>query len=116
MKETIFRKPLLTVPLGSTTITAVEVREIRFGPHQETGLHKHPCPVIGYVAEGTALLEVEGQPPVLLPAGSSFHEPANTVILRFDNAGDAPMTFIAHYLMHGEHPLIEMLPEKSPES
>jgi quercetin dioxygenase-like cupin family protein len=108
----IVRKPLLTVPFGSKSVTAVDVREIRFGPHQQTGRHKHPCPVIGYVVEGTAVLEVEGQPVVMLPAGSSFYEPAETVIARFENAGDGPMTFIAHYPLEGKQELIEMLPAK----
>jgi len=106
----IFRKPLLNVPFASKTITSVDVREIRFGPWQKTGRHKHPCPVIGYVVEGTAVLEVEGEASVVIPAGSSFYEPADKVIARFDNAGDAPMTFVAHYLLQGSQELIEMLP------
>lgn len=107
----IFRKPLLHVSLGSASITDVDVREITFGPYQRTGLHRHPCAVIGYVAEGTAVLEVQGQPPQQLPAGSSFYEPADAVILRFDNASSVPLKFIAHYLLNGKQELIEMLPE-----
>ena len=110
--DTIVRRPLLNISLHGQTVTAVDVREIRFGPRQQTGRHKHPCTVIGYVVEGTALLEVEGQAPVTLPAGSSFHEPAGVIIARFDKAGDEPMTFIAHYLLDGKQGLIEMLPAK----
>ncbi len=110
--STIIRKPLLNVPLGLKTVTAVDVREITFAPNQRTGLHKHPCPVVGFVAEGTAVLEVEGEPPQQLPAGSSFYQPAEKVILRFDNASSsAPLKFIAHYLLNGRQELIEMLPE-----
>lgn len=107
----IVRKPLLNVPVGSKNVTAVDVREIRFAPREQTGRHRHPCPVIGYVVEGTALLEVEGEKPIVLPAGSSFYEPAGKVIARFDNTGDSPMMFIAHYLLDGMQELIEMLPE-----
>jgi quercetin dioxygenase-like cupin family protein len=90
----------------------VNVREITFAPGQQTGRHKHPCPVIGFVVEGTALLEVEGERPQQLPVGSSFYEPAEKVIQRFDNASSsASMKFIAHYLLNGEQELIEMLPE-----
>ena len=110
--STIIRKPLLNVPLDSKTVTSVDVREITFARSQQTGRHKHPCPVIGFIAEGTALLEVEGQPPLKLPMGSSFYEPAGTTILRFDNASSsAPLQFIAHYLLNGKQELIEMLPE-----
>ena len=112
MKTVINRKPLLSVNLGSKKVTTVDVREVSFGPHQETGRHRHPCPVVGYVVEGTALLEIEGQPPITLPAGSSYYEPAETVITRFDNAGDTPMRFVSHYLIDGAQDLIEMLPEK----
>jgi quercetin dioxygenase-like cupin family protein len=110
--QQITRKPLLNASLGKRTITSVDVREITFVAGQQTGRHRHPCPVVGFVVEGAAVLEVEGQQPLQLPAGSSFYEPADTVILRFDNASfSAPMRFIAHYLLNGTQALIEMLPE-----
>jgi len=109
--RTIIRRPLLKTDI-SRTLTSVDVREITFAPDQQTGRHRHPCPVVGYVAEGTALLEVEGQPLQELPAGSAFYEPADKVILRFDNASSlAPLRFIAYYLLNGPQELIEMLPE-----
>ena len=102
----------MNIALDHKTVTYVDVREIAFAPSQKTGLHKHPCPVIGFVVEGTAVLEVQGQPPQELPAGSSFYEPADTIILRFDNASSqTPMKFVAHYLLNGKQELIEMLPE-----
>jgi quercetin dioxygenase-like cupin family protein len=68
--------------------------------------------VVGYIAEGTAVLQVEGEAAVTLAAGSAFHEPARATVVRFDNASDtAPMRFIAYYLVDGEQELIEMLPE-----
>ena len=107
---TIFRKPLLHATFPAQPVTSVDVREITFQPDQQTGRHKHPCPVIGYIAEGSAILQIEGQPPQQLPTGSSFYEPANVVIARFDNASaTAAMKFIAFYLLNGEQALIEML-------
>jgi hypothetical protein len=38
----------------------VQAHEIHFAPGQKGGLHFHPCPVMGYVFEGTAMLQVEG--------------------------------------------------------
>jgi quercetin dioxygenase-like cupin family protein len=106
----ITRKPLLSKVLGDKTVTSVEVREIVFEPGQETGLHKHPCPVFGYIAEGEAVLQVKGEPPQHLPTGSAFHEPANTVMLRFDNAStEKQLKFICFYLLEGSQELIEML-------
>jgi quercetin dioxygenase-like cupin family protein len=111
-QRTITRRPLLSVALTNKTVTAVEVREIVFEPGQETGLHKHPCPTFGYIAEGEAVLQIQGQPAQHLPAGSAFHEPAETVILRFDNASsEKRMRFICYYLLEGQQELIEMLSE-----
>jgi len=88
------------------------VREIEFAPGQQTGRHLHPSPVVGYIAEGAALLQVEGHAPQSLPLGSAFYEPAETVIARFDNASQTkPLKFIAYYLLTADEPLIEMLPE-----
>jgi len=111
-QKTITRTPLLSAAVGNKTVTSVDVREIVFEPGQETGLHKHPCPTFGYIAEGEAILEVKGQPPQRLPQGSAFHEPAGAVILRFDNASiDKRMRFICFYLLEGRQELIEMLPD-----
>jgi quercetin dioxygenase-like cupin family protein len=109
-EQTIIRRPLLSAELQDKTVTRVDVREIVFQPGQETGLHKHPCPVFGYIAEGEAVLQVEGKPSQHLSAGSAFYEPADTVIARFDNASaKSPMRFICYYLLNGEQELIEML-------
>jgi len=90
----------------------VDVREITFGPGQETGLHEHPSPVFGYIAEGEAVLQVQDEAPQHLPTGSAFYEPAETVILRFDNASTGNgMRFICFYLLEGQQELIEMLPQ-----
>jgi len=72
MQNTISRKEILSLPLNKT-ITSIEAREIAFEPGQLGGRHKHPCPVVGYILEGSAVLEVEGQPPQSLPAAPSMN-------------------------------------------
>ncbi len=107
---TIERRPLLTAAIGGRNVTSVDVREIKFQPGQETGRHLHPCAVVGYIVEGSAVFQIEGQQEETLLAGSAFFEPADRVIARFDNASNsAPMTFIACYLLDGEQDLIRML-------
>jgi quercetin dioxygenase-like cupin family protein len=110
--ETIRRKPLLTALTGGARPTdRVEIVEVSLPPGQESGLHRHPCPVVGYVARGTISFHIDGQPARNLNQGDAFFEPAGTRILRFDNASTSePATFIAFYLLGpGEHELIEML-------
>ena len=111
-QQTIVRKELLRAALDARIVSTVDVREIDFAPGQQTGRHQHPCPVVGYIAEGAAVLQIEGREPQSLPTGSAFHEPAQTIIARFDNASQTePMKFIAFYLLKADEPLIELLPK-----
>lgn len=57
----IERKELGVAQLGPTEISKVDAREITFKPMQKTGLHLHPGPVVGYIASGKILFEVEGR-------------------------------------------------------
>jgi quercetin dioxygenase-like cupin family protein len=112
-QQTIQRKELLKAVLGRRNVSKVDVREICLGPGQSTGRHLHPCAVVGYIAEGTADYQIEGEATQTLPAGSAFYEPAQTEIAIFSNASDSqPMTFIAFYLLDGDQELIQMLDEK----
>lgn len=97
--DAIVRKPLLTAQLaGEKPVSRVEIKQIDFVPGQKTGTHVHPIPVVGYVASGGIILEIEGQPAQTLHAGEAFYEPADTKILRFD-AIDQPTRFIVYYLL-----------------
>jgi quercetin dioxygenase-like cupin family protein len=110
MSQPVQRKQLLTAVLGNRNVSAVDVREIRLAPGQQAGRHLHPCAVLGYIVEGTAIYQIEGETAQVLPAGSAFYEPADTVIANFGNASEtASMQFVAFYLLDGEQELIRML-------
>jgi len=107
--DAIVRKPLLTAQIGGKSVERVEVKEIEFSPAQKTGIHLHPCPVVGYIVSGSVAFQVEGQPEQTLHAGDAFYEPANTRILRFD-AVERQTRFIASYLLgKDDHELIRHL-------
>ena len=110
-EHTIIRKPLLTAHIeGQKSVDRVEIKEINFAAHQKTGLHLHPCPVVGYIAEGMVLFQIEGEPERILKAGDAFYEPANRRIIHFDAQGEEPMKFIAYYLLDkDDKDLIKML-------
>ena len=76
----------------------MEIKEINFPPGQHTGAHLHPCPVVGYIATGGVIFQIDGQAPQTLRAGDAFYEPPNAKIVRFD-AIDQPTKFIAYYLL-----------------
>ena len=112
-KDSIIRKKILLAQFPARNVSSVDVREITFAPKQQTGKHQHPIPVMGYIASGSVLFQVEGQALQTLHTGDAFYEPANTTILHFDNqSATENLKFVAYYLLNGETELIKMLPEK----
>ena len=108
----ISRRELLDAALDrSSGVARVHVNTVELAPGQATGLHRHPCDVVGYVVEGTVWFQPAGGTETLLRAGDAFHEPALASIVRFDNASDTErVSFVACYLLPaGEERLIEML-------
>lgn len=111
--NSIIREHLLTAPMEARQLTTIQAHRIRFEPGQKGGLHLHPCPVTGYIVDGEALLQVDGQAPQVLKNGDAFFEPPMARILHFDNHSETePMTFIAFYLLNGQQDLIVMLKDK----
>jgi quercetin dioxygenase-like cupin family protein len=109
-QQAIKRKQLLKAALGDRNVSSVDVREIRLEPGQQSGRHLHPCAVLGYIVEGIATYQIEGEAEQTLSTGSAFYEPAETVIANFGNASDsASMVFVAFYLLDGEQALITIL-------
>ncbi|OJW61277.1 MAG: hypothetical protein BGO55_28695 [Sphingobacteriales bacterium 50-39] len=97
-------------------ISRVDIREINLAPDQKGPLHKHPCPVVGYIVSGTIYFQVKGDSARILKAGDPFYEPAGAVITHFDNASPtAPAKFILNYLMNTEKQFIILLDNKEQE-
>jgi quercetin dioxygenase-like cupin family protein len=107
----IVRRALLAADLGGAEVARVEIRQIDLEPAQQTGLHRHASPVVGYIVRGTIRFQIEGGPLQSLSEGSAFFEPPGIRILHFDNASDRqPARFIAFYLLRSpDQALIEML-------
>lgn len=109
----IVRKQLMLAQFSSRLISKVDIREISLAPGQKGPLHKHPCPVVGYIVSGTVLFQIKGEPAKTLKAGDPFYEPANTVVTHFDNASStAPTKFVLNYLMDKEKEFIILLDDK----
>lgn len=84
----------------------VTVVEVRYDPGESSPPHSHPCPVIGYVIEGTLRTQVRGQPEAVYKAGESFYEAPNGVHLISANASDKkPAKFIAYFVCDHDAPL-----------
>ncbi len=92
-----------------TELAGVENREVFMGtaelaPGAAAGRHYHHGLEIGYVLEGTAVLEVDGKPPVSLKPGDSYEIPA-TVPHDAKNTGSAPAKVLAVYVVEKGKPL-----------
>lgn len=108
----IVREELLDAQLTPTAaVDRVKLARVVLAPGQATGLHRHPCNVVGSILDGEVRFQVEGEPERTLHPGDAFHEPAGRRIAHFDNAsGDHEVVFLACYaLAPGEDRLIEVL-------
>src|SRR5258707_12220009 len=66
-KRTVLQQADISVP-GREVVSAVA----EFEPRATPGMHTHFGEEIGYVIEGTFLIEQAGKPPGTLPAGGAF--------------------------------------------
>jgi quercetin dioxygenase-like cupin family protein len=90
-------------------LAGIDGREVYLGtaeiaPGATAGRHFHDGHEIGYVLEGTALFEVEGQAPIELKPGDHYHVDAGK---RHDarNTGPGPAKVLAIYLIEKGKPL-----------
>ncbi|CAM4000886.1 Cupin domain-containing protein [Pedobacter westerhofensis] len=112
-RDSIIRKKLLLVDIPETKVAHIDIREIILKPLQQTGYHKHPIPVTGYIVSGTCLFQVEGEQSKTLHAGDVYYEPVNHPIKHFDNlSAEQPLKFISYYLTDKNERLIIKLTPK----
>ena len=98
-KRTVLQQSKLSVP-GREAVTALA----EFQPGATVGRHTHPGEEIGYILEGTIILEQAGKPDVTLAAGQTFFIPAGTVH-NATNKGPAPAKVLANYIVEPGKPL-----------
>ncbi len=80
--------------------------EVEYGPGESSAPHSHPCPVIGYVLEGSVRTKVKGESEATYKAGESFYEAANGVHEISANASTTqPARFLAYFLCDRDTPL-----------
>jgi quercetin dioxygenase-like cupin family protein len=98
-KRTVLQQMKLSVP-GREAVTALA----EFQPGATVGQHTHPGEEIGYILEGSIVLEQEGKPPVTLGAGKTFFIPAGTVH-NATNKASSPARVLANYVVEPGKPL-----------
>jgi len=73
-----------------------------------SGKHRHHGIEVGYVLQGTVVLEHEGQQPLTLKQGESFKNEMGVHSAR--NIGKTPVKILAVYLVEKGKPLAEAVP------
>jgi quercetin dioxygenase-like cupin family protein len=98
-KRTVLQQADLSVP-GREAVTAIA----EIPPGVSAGRHTHPGEEVGYVLDGTVVVEQDGKPPVTLNAGKTFLIPAGTVH-NATNPGSTPVRILATYIVEKGKPL-----------
>ena len=100
IRRTVLNKvDLGTVPGHEGVTTLVEL-----APGAREEKHTHPGELLGYVQEGTLMLNVEGKPAATLKAGQAFLVPAETIHWG-ENEGNAPCKVVATFVVPKDKPL-----------
>jgi quercetin dioxygenase-like cupin family protein len=104
--RTILQQAPISAP-GREVVTAVA----QFLPGGVVDPHTHPGEEVGYVLEGSVVLERAGQAPVTLHAGEAFLIPAGTVHgARHTGSGNARL--LVNYVVETGKPLVTPAPAR----
>jgi quercetin dioxygenase-like cupin family protein len=98
-KRTVLQQSDISI-VGHEVVSAVA----DFEPRATPGRHTHFGEEVGYILEGTFLIEQEGKAPVTLNAGGSFLIPAGK-IHNATNTGTGPGKILATYIVEKGKPL-----------
>lgn len=100
-------------PLNGGSL-AMQVLEVTYPPGGASAAHRHGCPVVGYVLDGTIRWKVDGQPERLIGPGGAFYESPDDVHSVSANASaTAPARFLAYFTCDATVPL--STPVKPPQ-
>ena len=106
-KRTVVQQADLSMP-GREAVTAVAELQPNGG---SPGRHTHPGEEIGYVLDGTVVVEIEGKPAQTLTAGKAFLIPANTIHNATNKSGSVAK-ILATYIVEKGKPLATPAPTK----
>jgi quercetin dioxygenase-like cupin family protein len=98
-KRTVLQQGDLSMA-GHESVAAVA----EFQPGGTVGRHTHPGEEVGYILEGTIVLEQEGKASVTLGQGKTFFIPAGTVH-NATNRGPVLARVLANYIVEKGKPL-----------
>jgi quercetin dioxygenase-like cupin family protein len=91
--------PLLNQPLADLPSKEAAMLTVAYGPGESSPVHRHNADVFVYVLEGAVIMGVNGDKPVRIEAGQTFHESPSDVHSVSRNASDsAPAKFLVFFV------------------
>jgi quercetin dioxygenase-like cupin family protein len=82
------------------------VVDVTYEPGGSNAAHRHPCPVIGYVIEGSVRIQVKGQAERIYTPGETFYEaPTDVHVVSANASPDKPARFLAYFVCDRKTPL-----------
>lgn len=102
VKRTILRR--VTDPANPNYEIVMAISEL--GPGASSGRHRHPGVEVGYLIEGSLIIEHEGREPATVKAGDSLLND-NTAVHNARNPGTTPTRALAVYVVEKGKPLAE---------
>jgi quercetin dioxygenase-like cupin family protein len=88
-------KPLLTQELPDLPGKEALMLTVEYPPGGSSAAHRHNADVFVYVLEGSVVMQVDGQQPVTLTPGQTFHEKPTDIHRTSANASKtAPAKFL----------------------
>jgi len=88
-------KPLLTQALAGAPDKEAVMLTVEYPPGGSSAAHRHNADVFVYVLEGSLIMQVDGQQPVTLHPGQTFHENPTDVHRQSANASKTePAKFV----------------------
>jgi quercetin dioxygenase-like cupin family protein len=82
------------------------VVEVTYEPGGSGTAHRHPCPVIGYMLEGSMRMQVKGQAERTYAPGDTFYEaPTDVHVVSANASQDKPARFLAYFVCDRKTPL-----------
>ncbi len=103
--------PLLGRDLGGIAGKEGLMFLVEYPPGGSTVQHRHDADVFVYVLEGSVVMGVQGQAPVTLGPGQTFHEGPGDVHAVSRNASDtAPAKFLAFFIKGKGAPVLVPVP------
>jgi quercetin dioxygenase-like cupin family protein len=106
-------KPLLTEDLTGMPGKEALMLTVQYLPGGASLPHRHDAEVFVYVLEGSLIMQVDGQEPVTLHVGQTFHERPSDVHRKSANASATePAKFLVFIVKDKGKPVTQPVPER----